>query len=147
MISNYYASTILDLICGVTDSLSLPDKLYLGLSASAPAPLTGAIPTSNGEPIATSYERTVVGGISGAKKFGTASSGIISNSEEIQFKTARDEWGTMNYFFLSQSKDGPAIMWGEIWNKDGTQGVTIGAETVAVFYEGDLRASLDVPLN
>lgn len=147
MISNYYASTILDLICGVTDSLSLPDNLYLGLSASAPDPLTGAIPTVNGEPIEPSYERTVVGGISGAKKFGSASGGIICNKDEIQFRTARTSWGTMNYFFLSQSKSGPAIMWGEIWNKDGTQGVTIGDETVAVFYDGDLRASLDVPLN
>lgn len=144
MISNTYANQILNLICGVSDTLSLPGKLYLGLSASAPS-ASGAV---NGEPSAASYERTVVGG-SGAdtKKFGDAVSGVISNQSEIQFKTARTAWGTMNYFFLSESETGAAILWGELMNKDGTQGVTIGAETVPVFYEGDLKASLDVALD
>ena len=142
MISNTYANKVLNLICGVSDALSLPDKLYLGLSASAPNASSGALPSSNGEPTAASYARTVVGGSSGTKKFGSASGGIISNNAEIQFLTARTDWGTMKYFFLSESATGVAILWGEI-----AGGVTIGAETVPVFYEGDLRASLDVALD
>lgn len=139
MISNTYANKILNVMCGVADNLSIPANLYLGLCSGEPVASNGAI---TGEPTAASYSRIVVGGSSGTKHFGQASGGIISNSEEIQFKTAREDFGTMNYFFLAESQTGPAIMWGEI-----SGGVTIGADTVPTFYEGELRISLDVALN
>ena len=144
MISNAYANKILNLLCGVSDSLTLPTTLYLGLSGSAPNTSTGAIPTTNGEPTAASYARTAVGGSSSSpKSFGSASAGVIKNSIEIQFKTAREAWGKMNYFFLSDSATGAAIMWGEINNGNG---VTISEETVPTFYENELKISLDMPL-
>lgn len=140
MISNTYANKILNVMCGVADNLSLPANLYLGLCSGEPLASTGAV---TGEPtFAPSYSRVLVGGSNGIKHFGNASNGVIANNTEIQFKTAREEFGSMNYFFLSESKTGDAIMWGEI-----TGGVNIGAETVPTFYEGELRISLDVALN
>ena len=142
MISSTYANKILNVICGVKDELNVPSKLYLGLCSSEPS----ASGTVSGEPSASSYERTIVGGSSEESMFGNASGGVISNNEEIHFMTARTAWGTMNYFFLSESPTGAAILWGDLMNKSGTKGVTIGEETVPVFYEGDLKASLDVAL-
>lgn len=142
MISNTYATKILNVICGVKDELNLPSKLYLGLSSSEPS----ATGTVSGEPSAPSYGRTIVGGTTEDSMFGNAYNGVISNNKEIHFMTARTSWGTMKYFFLSDSLTGAAILWGDLMNKDGTNGVTIGEETVPVFYEGDLKASLDVAL-
>lgn len=142
MISNTYANKILDLLCGVRDNLSLPNKLYLGLSSSEPNTSTGTV---GGEPTAASYERIIVGGNdidTSLKAFGTAAGGVIENKIEIQFKTARESWGTMNYFFLTDSATNTsAILWGQI-----TGGVTVAAETVPTFFEGELRISLDMPL-
>lgn len=140
MISNTYANKVLNLICGITDGLSLPSKLYLGLSSSAPDSSTGEV---TGEPTANSYARVVVGGSTAeSKKFGNAAGGVIKNAAEIQFLTAREAWGEMTYFFLSESPTGNAILWGEIPN-----GITVQAETVPVLYENDLQISLDVPLS
>lgn len=141
MISNTYANKILTTLCGVTDQMSIPSKLYLGLCSDAPNASTGVVST---EPTVPSYARVIVGGSDNnvEKYFGDASGGVITNSKEIQFKTAREDWGTMNYFLLSDTATGAAIMWGEI-----TDGVTIGRDTVPVFYEGDLKISLDVALS
>ena len=59
-------------------------------------------------------------------------------------KTARESLGKQYYWFLSESAAGPAIIWGKI---NGDAGVTINAETVPVFYEGELKASIDVALS
>lgn len=141
MISNAYANKILQHICGVSAIGTLPSSLYLGLCKTAPNAATGAVTS---EPTAASYERVVVGGssTSGDKKFGSATGGIITNTTEIQFKTARQAWGDLAYFFLSESSTGNAIVWGEI-----TGGVTVGAETVPTFYENELKISLDVALS
>ena len=141
MISNAYANKILNVLCGLSDSLNLPSNLYLGLSSSEPNPSTGLVA---GEPTADSYKRTIVGGgSSSVKKFGNADAGKIENTSEIQFNTARQAWGTMKYFFLSESATGNAILWGAI--NDGA-GVNVAADTVPTFYEGELKISLDVPL-
>lgn len=145
MISNIYANDILEVLCG-TGSLSTPSKIYLGLSSTAPDSATGIV---TGEPTAPSYVRIIVGGTNVTpdfEAFGSASGGVIENTEEINFKTAREAWGTMKYFFLSTSATtGAAYLWGKII-KDGVEGVTVGAETVPTFYEGELRISLDVSL-
>ena len=144
MISNYFANNILNTMCGVSDSFSIPDTVYLGLSSSEPDPSTGEV---TGEPTAASYARVAVGGLNKNSKFGSASYGKITNKEEIQFRTAREAWGQMNYFFLSSGATpgiNNAFLWGYI--KDGA-GINIPFETVPTFYEGDLQISLDVPLN
>lgn len=146
MISKTYASKILSYICGVsvTNGLSMPKEVYLGFCIGEPDYTTGAV---SGEPTAASYGRKLVSG-SNMKPalFGEATGGVITNEEEIQFRAVREQLGTMNYFFLSESATGNAFLWGELKNEDGTRGVTINAETVPVFYAGDLKASIDVDL-
>ena len=143
MISNVYANKILNHLCGKTD-LAQPTYLYIGLCEPEPDSSTGTV---SGEPDAPSYARVLVGGHDQKSYFGGADAGKITNTSEIQFKTARTAWGVMKYFFLSQTANGPAIMWGELKDLDGNHGVLIDQETVPTFYEGDLVISLDVPLS
>ena len=150
MISQEYANELLKHICGVSDS-SMPQSLYLGLCTDEPSSVNGTV---TGEPSPTnspSYSRKIVGGSLSSSKsyFGNASNGIIKNTEEIQFNVCREVggWGKMNYFFLSKTADGAAIMWGTIKDKTGNTGVTITYETVPVFYKEALQASIDVPLS
>lgn len=140
MMSNAHASKLLNLTCGV-ESVSMPRELYLGLCANQPA----ADGTVTGEPTVASYERKLVGGSSvSSNAFGAAKGGVISNTQEIQMKTARQAYGaTMYWFFLSESIDGKATLWGKV---NGDTGLTVGEETVPVFYAGELKASIDVPL-
>lgn len=143
MISNTYANKILDLACGVEDNLTMPSYLYLGLCSNEPTS-TGTV---TGEPTAASYDRVVVGGKSANDKyFGFASGGIISNDKEIHFNTAKENFGTMHYFFLSESETGPAILWGKINGDNGVDINVTNGEVVPVFFKEDLKASIDVAL-
>lgn len=144
MISANYADKILTAIAGVSDNISRPANVYLGICITEPNAITGAV---SDEPSANSYERKKVGGSSlSTQCFGSASGGIIKNSIEIQMKTARESWGKNYYWFLSDSESGAANIWGELKDRDGVHGVTITAETVPTFYENTLQASIDVPI-
>lgn len=142
MISQTYASKILNAMFGVSDSISLPTTLYLGLCANEPTASTGAV---TGEPTAEGYARKAVGGSSATKLFGTASGGKITNSSEIQFPTVREAAGVQNYFFISDSPTGNAIAWGTLSGYITTTGIT--ENTVPTFFAGELDFSLDVDLS
>lgn len=150
MISQTKANTILNCLLAKGD-MSQPSNVYLGLCATEPA-VDGTI---TGEPTAASYARKqIVSSRSGSSssslvyqsEFSAAANGVIVNAKEIQMVAAREAWGDLKYFFLSESASGNAFMWGKIYSKTGTEGITVGAETVPVFYEGQLRASIDVAL-
>ena len=126
--------------------MSLPSKVYLGLSSTEPDNNGGNIT----EPSAASYKRTLISGEDTTeKKFSSAADGIISNDKEIQCATARETWGVLPYWFLSTSDTKGStgsniILSGELTGKIATEGVA--AETIPVFYEGELKASIDVEL-
>lgn len=146
MISNSFANDLLGLATGRITEWQFPDYVYLGICANEPSHSTGAV---SGEPTGKKkYARKKVGGAAADAEwfFGSASGGIISNSKEIQMPTAREAWGMMNYWFLSNTSSGNAILWGEIYDKNGNIGLQIDAETVPVFYEYELRASIGVEL-
>lgn len=152
MISNTYANNILDVMVGKNQSLTAPASLYLGLCKTQPDAATGAVAD---EPSAASYARKSVGGYSSSGSvtnfFGKASGGIITNNAEIQMKTARESWGEgedkLNYWFLSNGATGNAIIWGELYDEEGTHGIEVAMNTVPTFYEGTLKASIDVELD
>lgn len=143
MVSKVHANKLLEVTMG-TNSITFPARVYLGLCASEPNHDTGAV---TGEPtIGDNYKRKLVGGSQANPKYFSASGGIIKNSEEIQMQTAKTGYGLQNYWFLSEDETAKtAIIWGEIKNKDGGTGITVGDETVPVFYKNELKASIDVP--
>lgn len=158
MISKAYASKILNTMFGTAASNSgnviTPNTtVYLGLCASEPDRVTGAL-TSAGEPSSiASYERKKVGGTqtSELQYFGLSSStGVIQNNMEIQMKTAREAYpAKINYWFLTTSSSkgsGSAMVWGEVKDSEGNQGITVDKATVPTFYEGELKVSIDVEL-
>lgn len=131
MISKTYASKILNSLIGVkaakttngTDNtLGFTENVYLGLCAEEPNKDTGAL-TNNNEPIDTTdvkygYSRKQVSGSNDtatSQYFATASGGTISNSSEIQFNTAKNDYPQkINYWFLAPASTGAAFLWGEI---------------------------------
>lgn len=152
MISQTHVNTLLNATFGISD-IDAPTNLYMGLCVSEPNHENGKL-DGCGEPTShESYERKNVADCFGSFKenatgnptaSATAAGGIITNIKEIQMKTIRDTaLGTMKYWFLSYSSTGNAIIWGKI---NGDNGVNIAENTVPVFYEGELKASIDVAL-
>lgn len=142
-ISHTEANAYLNTRFGINDTLSRPNYVYIGLCQNEPDASTGAV---TGEPTAESYQREIVGGANAdTQSFSTASGGVITNGAEIRMHSAREAWSTaeapMNYWFLSTSTTGNAFLWGEL-----TTPMVIAANTAPTFYEGDLKASVDVPL-
>lgn len=139
MISQTYANKILNAMFGVSDAISLPTTLYLGLCANEPNASTGAV---TGEPTAEGYARKAVGGSSATKLFGSASGGKITNTSEIQFATVRADAGKQNYFFISDSASGNAIAWGTLSGDITTSGIT--QNSVPTFFAGELEFTIGV---
>ena len=148
MISKNFASDLLNLICGVSNDVSMPKDLYLGLCSDEPDATTGAItgePAIDNTGATTGYQRQLVGGSNNEKDFSDSiGTGVISNSKEIHLNVANSNWGQMNYFFLSESESGNAILWGTI---NGDAGVQIPANHVPVFKKGYLKISIDTALS
>lgn len=118
MISKTYANKILNTLMGVSKDLEVSSYVYLGLCANEPEAATGAL-TNAGEPTSVaSYKREKVGGSAtdAVKFFGSASNGVIKNNQEIQIKTAREDYpAKINYWFLTTSASGGnAYIWGRI---------------------------------
>lgn len=132
MISNNYANTLLK---------QMTSNMYLGLCSEEPNASTGAVTS---EPTSSYYARVALS----ASDFSTGG-GIITNAKELKFNTAREALGEMKYFFVASSatKGTAANWWGRLLDASGQPtSITIGENTVPVFYEGDLRASIDVAL-
>ena len=130
MIAKNYASNILNTLLGASGStLSAPSKVYIGLCAHEPDndKNPGSLADA-GEPTSVgSYSRVEVSGTNASKKFFSgANKGVIVNSDDIQFKSARQNYpDTMHYWFLStgdlsRTQDGNvtnqpnAFLWGKI---------------------------------
>ena len=153
MISKSYVNTILDTLVKRSSDTGF---VYLGLCKTEPAHDTGEVSSEpaktvivDNETVSTGYERKSVKGY-----FSAANGGIVTNNAEIQMKTARQPWGVgedkLMYWFLSHSSTGSAVIWGPIYHEDEngekTAGIEVGKATVPTFYENQLRASIDVPL-
>lgn len=147
MIPQSTANEILSGFAGGS-GFSAPSEVFFGYCSAKPSDANGTV---SGEPATdTGYARLSIKN-SYETFFGSASGGIIVNSKEIRMPTAKADQGTHYYWFLSKYKTGSCYIYGELKHKDKTSGeyvagLTIGEETVPVFYVGKLRASLDVAL-
>lgn len=120
MISKSKASEILNWLFGTSNSsLSSSGALYVGLCKNA-IPADGTL-SSAGEPSQDSYTRTQIkSSLSSATNnfFDSISDSYeIVNTKEIKFDTAQEDWGLMNYWFLTDSgtkNQGNAILWGTV---------------------------------
>lgn len=119
MISKSKASDILNWLFGTSDNnLSSAGALYIGLCKNT-IPESGAL-NSAGEPSHSSYTRTEIKSSSATTNsfFASISNSYeIVNTKEIKFDTAQEDWGLMNYWFLTDSKtknQGNAILWGTV---------------------------------
>lgn len=137
MISKSKASEILNWLFGTSNSsLSSSGALYVGLCKNA-IPANGTL-NSAGEPSQDSYTRTQIkSSLSSATNnfFDSISNSYeIVNTKEIKFNTAQEDWGLMNYWFLTDSgdkNDGNAILWGTVKDilQDGIE-LTNGNATI-----------------
>ena len=128
MISTTKANAILKVLTG-QETLTKPSSVWLGLSASQPA----ADGSGLAEPATGNYERVEVGGSCAVNAFSVPAEGIVSNTKEIKFNTARQAYGNkMMYWFLSESKTGSAILWGIVKDvlkeKSTLSGFTVDGE-------------------
>ena len=117
MISISKANAILNNLFGVENStMNRPASVYLGLSETKPNNSGGNItePTNTG----CAYERKLVGGVDSKEVFFNASAangGVISNTAEIKFNTAKAAYGKkMNYWFLASGRYDNAFLWGRL---------------------------------
>ena len=146
MVPHETANRVFNAMTGRT-SYTAPSTVYFGYCQNEPSASNGAV---SGEPNDGYYERLKIK-TSVENYFGQASGGYIVNTEEIRMPCAQVAQGTQNWFFLSESPGGNAFLYGPIVHKNKStgeyeQGLTIGEETIPVFYKGTLRASLDVAL-
>ena len=75
---------------------------------------------------------------------GSFEDGSILVSEEIKFNTAQEDWGLMNYWFLTNSEaknDGKAILWGNV--KDVLQDGIELTNSNATIVDGSAVATLE----
>ena len=153
-------ATSVDKVTSSTSSyLTINEKVYLGLSHEAPGASQGTIP-ANSEPVSeldanvstpekTGYERQLVGGYAQNEDKDNSNrafyesglgGGVIENTSEIQFPTAKKAYGKkMKYWFLSSSQSGStAYLWGEIKDilyKETTTDLVYDADTGLKYVE------------
>ena len=147
MISKSKASEILNWLFGTSNSsLSSSGALYVGLCKNA-IPEEGTL-NNAGEPSQDSYTRTQIkSSLSSATNnfFDSISNSYeIVNTKEIKFNTAQEDWGLMNYWFLTNSEaknDGKAILWGTV--KDVLQDGIELTNSNATIVDGSAVATLE----
>jgi len=111
---------------------ALPDKVYLGLSSSAPS-VDGSGVT---EPLSSAgYARVEL------TSLGTPSNGVIQNTANISFPESSASWGTVTHFALFDAPtNGNLLMFNSL-----TQARSVEAATVVMVKTGSLRLTLANP--
>lgn len=140
MLTTIRKTAILESIVGRKDLFG--DRVYLGLSSTAPNP-DG---TNVTEPSGGGYGRVLVGlrGTSETYKFGTVADDAISNAVEIYFPESTGSWGAALTHFVfytsATSKEASSVLaYGELTEGGVATPVTVSVEkTVVMFRPGKL---------
>ena len=132
MTSTYFLNCIMGNVFMTKLSSTLPKKVYLGLSSTAPQ-VDG---TGVSEPLASAgYQRVEL------TNLGEPVNGVVSNGGEIQFDESSASWGTITHFVLFDSPtDGNLLMFNQL-----SQSRSVETATIVMVKTGSLKLTLANP--
>lgn len=132
MTSTYFLNCIMGNVFRTKTSPGLPEKVYLGLSSSAPN-IDGS---GVSEPLASAgYARVELASLS------EPTNGVIQNEAEISFPESSASWGTMTHFVLYDSPvNGNLLMFNSL-----SQARSVEAATIVMVKTGSLKLTLANP--
>lgn len=132
MTSTYFLNCIMGNVFMTKLSPTLPKKVYLGLSSTAPQ-VDG---TGVSEPLASAgYQRVEL------TNLGEPVNGVVSNDSEIQFDESSASWGTITHFVLFDSPtDGNLLMFNQL-----SQSRSVETATIVMVKTGSLKLTLANP--
>lgn len=132
MTSTYFLNCIMGNVFMTKLSPTLPKKVYLGLSSTAPQ-VDG---TGVSEPLASAgYQRVEL------TNLGEPVNGVVSNDDEIQFDESSASWGTITHFVLFDSPtDGNLLMFNQLF-----QSRSVETATIVMVKTGSLKLTLANP--
>ena len=132
MTSTYFLNCIMGNVFMTKLSPTLPKKVYLGLSSTAPQ-VDG---TGVSEPLASAgYQRVEL------TNLGEPVMGVVSNDGEIQFDESSASWGTITHFVLFDSPtDGNLLMFNQL-----SQSRSVETATIVMVKTGSLKLTLANP--
>lgn len=132
MTSTYFLNCIMGNVFKTKENPTLPNKVYLGLSSTAPAVDGSGV----SEPLASAgYERVEL------TNLGEPSNGVISNDSEISFLESSASWGTVTHFVLYDAPtNGNLLMFNVL-----SQSRSVEAATIITVKTGSLKLTLANP--
>ena len=132
MTSTYFLNCIMGNVFKTKENPTLPNKVYLGLSSTAPAVDGSGV----SEPLASAgYQRVEL------TNLGEPVNGVVSNGGEIQFDESSASWGTITHFVLFDSPtDGNLLMFNQL-----SQSRSVETATLVMVKTGSLKLTLANP--
>ena len=132
MTSTYFLNCIMGNVFKTKENPTLPNKVYLGLSSTAPAVDGSGV----SEPLASAgYERVEL------TNLGEPSNGVISNYSEISFPESSASWGTVTHFVLYDAPtNGNLLMFNVL-----SQSRSVETATIVMVKTGSLKLILANP--
>lgn len=132
MTSTYFLNCIMGNVFKTKENPTLPNKVYLGLSSTAPAVDGSGV----SEPLASAgYERVEL------TNLGEPSNGVISNESEISFPESSASWGTVTHFVLYDAPtNGNLLMFNVL-----SQSRSVETATIVMVKTGSLKLTLANP--
>ena len=129
MTSTYFLNCIMGNVFKTKLSSTLPDKVYLGLSSTAP----NVDGTGVTEPLdSAGYSRVELTTLS------EPVNGVISNNSDVSFPESSASWGTMTHFVLYDDiVDGNLLMFEAL-----TQSRSVEAATIVTVKSSGLKLTL-----
>lgn len=132
MTSTYFLNCIMGNVFKTKENPTLPNKVYLGLSSTAPAVDGSGV----SEPLASAgYERVEL------TNLGEPSNGVISNDSEVSFPESSASWGTVTHFVLYDAPtNGNLLMFNVL-----SQSRSVETATIVMVKTGSLKLTLANP--
>lgn len=129
----YFLNQVMGNLFHTKESPTLPEKYYIGLSASAPTTDGGC----SGEPSreGTGYARVELNSLSEPDK------GVIKNEAPISFNESLTSWGTMLYYIVYDAETGGNLLF------FGNLSISRNVEpnTIITIKTGELSIALEPP--